>query len=101
MTEVQNEKKAFIESLGKMLAEFNTDHKAAYFSDVKRLDYVEQDSEEFLYITCKEGLQKRVCITCDSIEAIMQDFVMKTEKASWLAKTDSRYHSEFVTGKEA
>lgn len=58
MTKEAKDKKEFVEELGKLLANFNESHGTNYFSGIKRMDYVEEDGEEFAYITYEKYTQK-------------------------------------------
>ena len=59
-------KKKFIEGLGMLLIMYSREK-------VRRLEYIEKDSEEFVCITYTNGYEKYVNISGDSCIAIMND----------------------------
>ena len=85
------EKKLFIEMLGNFISEFNKITGKGTFDQVKKLEYVKEGGEEFIYALFEEGMQKRVNITADSEESVLSDFANNIRSATWLSKSDCRY----------
>ena len=66
------------------------------YADIDSLDYVvEEDGQEWLYVSFKGFSQKRINVNCDSKSAILRDFLFKVDKAEWLMPTETR--QEFFT----
>lgn len=81
----------FVESLGNMIAEYNKATERDLFDQIRSLQYVKERGEEYVYALYDEGLEKRICITASSEEAIMMDFANNISKAEWLTSADRRY----------
>lgn len=91
---MKEDKKKFIEALGAAIADVNEETSKYYFDGIQCLKYVEEeDGEEYIYAVYNraEGLEKRVCITADSVESILKDFANNIESANWITSYDRRY----------
>lgn len=84
-------KKIFVENLGKLIADYNKTSGSNHFDGILQMKYVKEGGEEFLYACYEENLEKRVCITADSVEGILLDFVKQMSTAEWLKSYDKRY----------
>lgn len=84
-------KKIFVENLGKLIADYNKTSGSNHFDGIIQMKYVKEGNEEFLYACYEEKIEKRVCITADSVEGILSDFVKQIDSAEWLSSSDKRY----------
>lgn len=84
-------KKMFVESLGKMIAEYSEATESGLFERIRSLQYVKERGEEYVYALYDEGLEKRICITADSEEAVLIDFANNISTAEWFTSADPRY----------
>ena len=67
MTDVQMEKKAFVEgSFSRMLVEMSG-------GDIVSVEYQEEGYEEFVHVVYGNGYRKRACVTGDSLRGILED----------------------------
>ena len=68
---------------------------------IHRLDYVEEDFEEWVYVTYQSYSQKRFCVTGDSEQDILTDFVkylQNYDAYDWLLPNDEKFRAEFMEG---
>ena len=67
MTEEQKKKEAFIASLAETIYD--------YFPEIWRIEYYadEEYNEEFIHITYANNCSRSICVTADSLKALMLD----------------------------
>ena len=85
------DKEMFVEILGNTIVAFNKANRKEYFDGLKGLKYVNENGEEYVYAVFGENMQKRVCITADSVEAALSDFAVNIGSAPWLHAGDPRF----------
>ena len=69
---------------------------AEEYSGIARLDYVPEYGSEYLYVSYKNGSQKRINISGNSCGGILRDFSNNINTASYLTSDDKRYRKEYL-----
>lgn len=64
------EKKVFVERL----CDFYCTNVSSQFG-IESMDYIREGHEEFVYVSFRSGSRKKFCVTADSNEGILKDFI--------------------------
>ena len=59
-------------------------NNTAEYADIIDIRYVNENYEENIYVTYKNGAQRRINVNADSCAAIMDDFLNKVNHADWV-----------------
>ena len=46
-----------------------------YGSDIKKMEYIEENGDEYIIVTFDNNYQKRICVTADSGKAMIMDVI--------------------------
>lgn len=90
--DIMKDKEMFVSAIGNTIVAFNKATRKEYFDGLKDLKYVNSENgEEYIYAVFGENMQKRVCITADSVEATLTDFAVNIGSAPWIHAGDPRF----------
>lgn len=74
---VHENKSQFVKKFCKLIRQ-NTSE----YADVKDITYrMEENGEEYIYVTFESNTQRKICVSADSCRAIMEDFLSKISHA--------------------